>query len=576
VVAGISDQILAEGGRFRLKNVTKRGFEVLLLALLVLVMAQIGWAQTVAPPVVAIRVEGNEKVDSRLILSAVSLNLKEPFNAEKVKSDIKAIYDLGYFSKVWADTKQYPDGIEVVFKVQELPVIREIQITGNTALKTEEIREAMILAPFQVMNWKIFQRDLERIKALYSDRGFLITAIENIHFTEEGVLSFEIKEGIVEKIEFEGLTKVKEYVLRRELKTEPPFVFDMSEIKKSMRAIYNLGFFDDLSMKLEPGSDRDHVVVKVKVVEKLTGEAGLGVGYNSEKGWLGFVRYKESNFGGNAQALELRYEFGSRTLYRLSFEEPWLFGTPTSFGVALYDQIEKKDYWVNREIVGKYEEERIGGQIYLGRKVNDNWKWTLRYKTEDIAISVLEGESPDGGGKTNSITPTIIYDTRDDIFNPHSGWWCSLQAEFAGRFLGGDYDYSKYVLDVRNYIGTGENATLALRLVGGIADSELPSFEQFSVGGASTLRGYDLYEFQGEKMLVFNLEYRFGVAKNTQLVVFGDAGYAWSLDEDLRFSDLKTGYGVGLRFDTPIGPIRLDYGIGETGAQTYVSIGQTF
>jgi outer membrane protein insertion porin family len=526
--------------------------------------------------VVAIRVEGNEKVDSRLILSAVSLNLKEPFNAEKVKSDIKAIYDLGYFSKVWADTKQYPDGIEVVFKVQELPVIREIQITGNTALKTEEIREAMIIAPFQVMNWKIFQRDLERIKALYSDRGFLITAIEDILFTEEGVLSFEIKEGIVEKIEFEGLAKVKEYVLRRELKTEPPFVFDMSEIKKSMRAIYNLGFFDDLSMKLEPGSDRDHVVVKVKVVEKLTGEAGLGVGYNSEKGWLGFVRYKESNFGGNAQALELRYEFGSRTLYRLSFEEPWLFGTPTSFGVALYDQVEKKNYWVNREIVGKYEEERIGGQIYLGRKVNDNWKWTLRYKTEDIAISVLEGESPDGGGKTNSITPTIIYDTRDDIFNPHSGWWCSLQAEFAGRFLGGDYDYSKYVLDVRNYIGTGENATLALRLVGGIADSELPSFEQFSVGGASTLRGYDLYEFQGEKMLVFNLEYRFGVAKNTQLVVFGDAGYAWSLDEDLRFSDLKTGYGVGLRFDTPIGPIRLDYGIGETGAQTYVSIGQTF
>ena len=559
-----------------MKNFIKRGLEVLTLVLLLLVVAQIGWTQTVSPPVVAIRVEGSEKVDSRLILSAVSLNLKEPFNAEKVKSDIKAIYDLGYFSKVWADTKQYPDGIEVIFKVQELPVIREIQITGNTALKTDEIREAMIVAPLQVMNWKIFQRDLERIKALYSDRGFLITAIENIRFTEEGILSFEIKEGIVEKVEFEGLTKVKEYVLRRELKAEPPFVFDMSEIKKSMRAIYNLGFFDDLSMKLEPGSDRDHVVVKVKVVEKLTGEAGLGVGYNSEKGWLGFVRYRESNFGGNAQTLELRYEFGSRTLYRLSFEEPWLFGTPTSFGVALYDQTEKKNYWVDREIVGKYEEERIGGQIYLGRRVNDNWRWNLRYKTEDIAISVLEGESPDGGGKTNSITPTIIYDTRDDIFNPHSGWWCSLQAEFAGRFLGGDYDYSKYVLDVRNYIGTGENATLALRLVGGIADSELPSFEQFSVGGASTLRGYDLYEFQGEKMLVFNLEYRFDVAKNTQLVVFGDAGYAWALDEDLRFSDLKTGYGVGLRFDTPIGPIRLDYGIGETGAQTYVSIGQTF
>lgn len=576
MVAGISNQILAEGGWVYLKSITRRGLEVLVFTLLLMSIAHIGWAQGVSLPVVAIRVEGNEKVDSRLILSAVSLGLKEPFNAEKVKNDIKAIYDLGYFSKVWADTKQYPDGIEVIFKVQELPVIQSIQITGNTALKTEEIRQAMIVAPLQVMNWKIFQRDLERIKALYSDRGFLITAIENIRFTEDGVLSFEIREGIVEKIEFDGLEKVKEYVLRRELKTEPPFVFDMGEIKKSMRAIYNLGFFDDLSMKLEPGSDRDHVVVKIKVVEKLTGEAGVGVGYNSEKGWLGYVRYKESNFGGNAQTLELRYEFGSRTLYRLSFEEPWLFGTPTAFGIAVYDQIEKKKNWVEREVVGSYEEERVGGQIYLGRDVGENWRWTLRYKTEDVAITVLEGESPDGGGKTNSITPTVIYDTRDDIFNPHSGWWCSLQAEFAGRFLGGDYDYSKYVLDVRNYIGTGENATLALRFVGGIADTELPSFEQFSVGGVSTLRGYDLYEFQGEKMLVFNLEYRFDIAKNTQLVVFGDAGYAWSLGEEIRFADLKTGYGIGLRFDTPIGPIRLDYGIGEEGGQTYVSIGQTF
>lgn len=559
-----------------MKKITKQGLVVLVLVLFSLGMVCSSQAQMISLPIVAIRVEGNERIDVRLILSAVSLVLKEPFNAGKVKNDIKAIYDLGYFSKVWADTKRHPEGIEVIFRVQELPVIQEIHITGNTVLKTEEIRQAMIVAPAQVMNWKIFQRDLERIKALYTDRGFLITAIEGIQFSKEGVLSFEIKEGIVEKIEFEGLEKTKEYVLRREIKTEPPFVFDMSLFQKSLRAIYNLGFFDDLSMKLEPGSDRDHVVVKVKVVEKLTGEAGIGVGYNNEKGWLGYVRYKESNFGGNAQTLELRYEFGSRTLYRLSFEEPWLFGTPTSFGVALYDQIEKKKCWVDREVVGEYEEERIGGQVYVGRSVNENWKWTLRYKTEDIAISVLEGESPDGGGKTNSLTPTIIYDTRDDIFNPRSGWWCSLQAEFAGRFLGGDYDYNKYILDIRDYIATGENGTLALRLVGGLADTELPGFEQFSVGGANTLRGYDLYEFQGEKMLVFNLEYRFDIAEKTQLVIFGDAGCAWSFGEGIKFADLKTGYGVGLRFDTPIGPVRIDYGIGETGGQTYVSIGQAF
>ncbi len=539
-------------------------------------VVQLGWTQGVAPSIVAIRVEGNQNIDSRLILSAVSSSLREPFNAEKIKSDIKAISDLGYFSSVSVDTKQYPEGVEVIFKVKEFPVIQEIQITGNTALTEEEIRKAMIIAPLQVMNWKILQRDLERIRALYSDQGFLVTAIENVEFDEQGVLRFEIREGIVERVDFEGLEKTKEYVLRREIELEPPFVFDMARIRKDLRAIYNLGFFDDLSMKLEPGSDRDHVVVKVKVVEKKTGEAGLGIGYNNEKGWLGYLKYQESNIGGNAQKLEVRYEFGYRTLYRISFEEPWLFGTPTAFGISVYDQIEKKNYWREREIVGKYEEERIGGQIYLGREIAENWKVNLRYKNEDIAIRTLEGESPDGEGKTISLTPTVVYDTRDDIFNPDSGWWCSAQVELAGGFLGGDYDYTKYIVDVRNYIDTGERSTLALRFLGGIADTELPSFERFSVGGANTLRGYDLYEFEGDKMLVLNVEYRFDVSKGTQFVVFGDAGYAWALDEDIRFSDIKTGYGVGLRFDTPIGPIRLDYGIGETGAQTYVSIGHTF
>jgi len=131
-------------------------------------------------------------------------------------------------------------------------------------------------------------------------------------------------------------------------------------------------------------------------------------------------------------------------------------------------------------------------------------------------------------------------------------------------------------LDLRNYIDTGQDTVLALRLMGGIADTTLPDYEKFSVGGVNTLRGYDLSEFEGEKMLVFNAEYRWDIAESTQLVVFGDAGYAWVLDDPILFDDIKFGYGVGLRFDTPLGPIRLDYGLGEEGGQTYFSIGQTF
>lgn len=547
----------------------------ILIFFLLMSVGQMAWAQN-GPPIVAIRVEGNNNINSQLILSAVSISLKEPFNQEKIKSDIKSIFDLGYFTKVWVDTKQYPDGIELIFKVEENQVLKEIKVQGNTQMSTEEIRSAMILVPGQVMNWKIFQNDLDRIKALYSNNGYMITAIGGTDFTSDGILKFTIHEGIVEQIKIEGTEKTKDYVILRELSFKTPTKFDFSEIKKSMRAVYNLGFFDDISMKIEPGSDPNNVIIVIKVIEKLTGEAGLGVGYNTEDGWLGFIRYQESNFGGNAQKLELRYEFGSRTLYRLYFEEPWLFDTPTYFSLSVYDQIRERKNREEGEIIGRYEEERVGGQVAFGRRFSDYWRWRLSYKTENIMLTALEGEVPNRGGLTNSLTPMIIYDTRDDVFNPHSGWYGIAQAEIAGRFLGGDNNYNKYILDIRNYIDTGQDTVLALRLMGGIADTTLPEYEKFSVGGVNTLRGYDLSEFEGEQMLVFNAEYRWDIADNTQLVFFGDAGYAWALDEPIRFDDIKFGYGVGLRFDTPLGPIRLDYGLGEEGGQTYFSIGQTF
>jgi len=335
--------------RYRPLEVILIGF--ILIFFLLAPVSQIACAQN-GPPIVAIRVEGNTNINSQLILSAVSISLKETFNQEKIKSDIKSIFDLGYFTKVWVDTKQYPDGIELIFKVEENQILKEIEIQGNTQMTIDEIRSAMILVPGQVMNWKILQNDLDRIKALYSNNGYMITAVDGTDFSTDGILKFTLHEGIIEQIKIEGTEKTKDYVIIRELSFETPTKFDFSEIKKSMRAVYNLGFFDDISMKIEPGSDSNKVIIVIKVIEKLTGEAGLGVGYNTEDGWLGFIRYQESNFGGNAQKLELRYEFGSRTLYRLYFEEPWLFDTPTYFSLSVYDQIRerkksgrRRNYW---------------------------------------------------------------------------------------------------------------------------------------------------------------------------------------------------------------------------------------
>ncbi|HSV32437.1 MAG TPA: BamA/TamA family outer membrane protein [Atribacteraceae bacterium] len=548
-------------------------------ALCILLVVFFSWSAViaqVAPPVVAIRVEGHQNISMDLILSAVELSLRAPFNSEIIRNDINSIYALGYFSRVWVDTVSYPDGIEVIYKVEEFQVIKEIRIEGNTVVEDEVLSNEMVIAPGQVMNWEIFQRDLERIKAAYSNNGFLVTAIDGIGF-QDGILTFQLHEGIIEAVVFEGLEKTSEHVVRRELVFAAPVVFDFSLINRSMRAIFNLGFFDDVTIKLEPGSARDMVVLNVRVLEKLTGQAGAGVGYNAEDGWLGFVRYQEINFGGNAQRVELRYEFGARTLYRFSFEEPWLFDTPTFFGLEIHDQVRLRKYRIDHEIVGRYEEGRVGGQVTLGRNFDEEWRWRLRYKTEEITLTHIEGEMPNRDGRINTLTPSIIYDTRNTPLNPSEGWYGILQVEMAGRFLGGDQHYTKYSLDLRNYIPAGEEAVVALRLQAGLADTVLPEYDQFAIGGVGSLRGYDLHEFQGDKMLLFNLEYRWEIAEGTQVVFFGDAGYAWDLDDAIDFGDIRTGYGIGLRVDTPIGPLSLDYGIGEDRPpQTYFSIGHTF
>ncbi|GAF90604.1 unnamed protein product, partial [marine sediment metagenome] len=198
-------------------------------------------------------------------------------------------------------------------------------------------------------------------------------------------------------------------------------------------------------------------------------------------------------------------------------------------------------------------------------------------------------------GLTNSLVPTFSYDTRDNVFEPTSGWYHNFSLEKAGGFLKGDYDFTKYNLTLRAYISTKfiedvvdissvkkitdnlSKGVLALRAMGGMADTDLPSFAAYQVGGMNTLRGYDFGEFSGDKSLVFNVEYRFPLAENFQAVLFADWGQAWDYGESIDFEDLKFGRGVGVRFDTPLGPIRLDYGINENGeGKTYFSIGHTF
>jgi len=547
--------------------------------------------------ITAIVVEGNENISKDLIISQITSNLGDVFSKESIEKDVKAIYELGYFKDVRVKLESFREGYKVVFVVVENLAVKEINITGNTVVSKEEMREVMILQEGQIFSQKILKNDLTRISQLYKDRGYLLINIKDINFDEEGKLWINISEGRLEKIVIEGNDKTKEKVITREINIKPGDLFDFEKVKKSLQKIYNLGYFEDVTMKLEPGSEEDVVVLVIKVIEKNTGKFGIGAGYNSEEGLMGFASIEEMNLFGGGQKVGAKLELGGRTTYKVSFLEPWLANTPTSLGFDVYDTTTNQEDKEGEEVIAEYDEIKLGGRLIFGRKISDSINLGLELKTERVNYDLISGALPEATneGLTNSLMPTFTYDTRDNVFDPTSGWYHSLSIEKAGGFLRGDYNFTKYNLTLRTYLSTDffkdifniggfkkitdnlSKGVLAFRAMGGMADTDLPSFAEYQVGGMNTIRGYDSGEFSGDKSLVFNAEYRFPLAENFQAVLFVDWGQTWDIEESIDIADLKFGRGVGVRFDTPIGPIRLDYGINEEGiGKTYFSIGHTF
>ena len=545
--------------------------------------------------ITAIVVRGNEDIDTKLIVSQISSNIGDLFSKDKVQADMKTIFELGYFQDVQIKLEPFRDGYRVVFEVKENAMIEDIVIEGGTILEEQEMKEVMVLKGGQIFSQKILQNDLDRISQLYRDRGLILAQMEEVRFNQDtGVLLIRLAEGKIEEIKITGNEKTVDKVIRREIEVEPGELFDFNRVKDSLQEIYNLGFFEDVTMILEPGSKEDLIVLVIEVIEKNTGVLGGGGGYSSGEGLFAYASIKEANLFGRGQSLEAKLEVGTRTTYSLSFYEPWLANTPTFVGIEAYDIFVTKDEQSN-SIDSEYEIERLGGKLSFGRKFKDDFKIGLEIKTEEATYDLISGQLPDNiqEGLTNSLRPILVYDTRDDRFNPTEGWYGTASIENAGGFLGGDFAYRKYDLDLRTYLSTDifdedtgddskitstiNDGVLAMRVVGGFGDRDLPSFAKYEIGGLGTIRGYDYKEFEGDLSLVFNIEYRFPLAENLQGVVFADWGNAWDFGESMSIADLKFGTGFGIRFDTFIGPISIDYGIGEDQeGKTYFSIGHSF
>lgn len=283
---------------------------------------------------------------------------------------------------------------------------------------------------------------------------------------------------------------------------------------------------------------------------------------------------------GNGQDLYFNWEFGDFDNYYFSFSEPYFLGRDNDISISLYDR-EKGGSGTK----GVFIENRLGGSIAFGSRISESWRSNFKIKVEETSIEwvddknnpepvILEREEE----ALRSLTLQFSRNTLNHPINPTKGERDIYTIEYAGQLLGGTTNFTKYRVNFsRFYPGFNDNHTWNINIQAGTASGVLPELERFRIGGNNGLRGYEPGAFTGRDIILLNLEYSINIIEDINAVVFTDIGNAWAESDSISLDDLHYSYGFGIRYNSPLGLIKLDYGFNEDGeGMPHFGIGTSF
>jgi len=531
-------------------------------------------------------------------------------NKENLNQDVAKLSAF-YHNKGYVDAKvgepqvEFKDTwIEVVIKIEEGAQYRvgTFALSGDMIMPKEELLKKVKIINEKVYSREILRNDVLNLTDLYSDQGYAYADISPVvdRDPEKRVVNiiYQINKGrqvYFDRILIGGNTKTRDKVIRRELKVYEQELFSGTRLKEGIRNLYRLDYFEDVKVATPKGGSDDSMTLKIDVTEKPTGAFSFGAGYSTLNDFFVMGSISQRNFLGRGQTLQLKGEVGGRTdQYTLSFTEPWLFDIPLSAGFDIYNW--NYDY-------DSYEKESWGGTIRFSYRIFDFTRVGIAYgydRADIREIREFAAESIkdlEGINITSSITTSLTYDSRDRIFNPTEGSEHSLRFQYAG--LGGNIGFSKVLAETGWYIPLYWGVVNFLHgKTGYVTENSgmlLPDYERFYLGGMNSVRGFDWRgihaldengaEIGGEKFVQFNFEILIPISKKLGVVgvLFYDTGNVYGQDESMTLSGLRQSVGYGIRWYSPLGPIRLENGYilepreGEsTGGRWEFSMGTAF
>lgn len=498
-------------------------------------------------------------------------------------------------------------GIRITIEIIEGPQynVGDVKIEGDLIISMEELLGRLTINKEEFFNREAIRNDMSMLTDLYSSEGYVYVDIAPLTRENEKDKIIDITYNIskkarvrIERINIKGNSRTRDKVIRRELPLFEGEYFNGSGLRDGTGNLYRLGFFENVEVQTNKGSQDDLMILDINVTERPTGSFSVGAGYDSWNGIVGSLQIQENNLFGRGQNLTGSASFGERsTEFDVKFTEPWLFDKPLSGGIDLFNWTNDYDEYSKHSVGGGL---RLGFPIRLDRFTRGSVNYA--YADSDVynvdadaseSIKESEGTTISSGitfGIRRSSIDTPLYTTRGSIN--------SLSFQYTGRILGGDVSYNKYIARSAWFLSIWKKTVIMIQGRLGYMEERsggiVPVYDKFYLGGIRTVRGYDYRSISpidpltgdkigGEKMWVYNLEYRFPLLQKQGVsgVIFYDAGNVFTAEEDFSL-DGRMSYGGGFRWMSPIGLIRLEYGRkidpqpGESSGEWEFSMGGTF
>ncbi|MBN2060640.1 MAG: outer membrane protein assembly factor BamA [Deltaproteobacteria bacterium] len=547
---------------------------------------------------------GNEKFDDGKLKDVMETSEKGMLSfftnsgmldMKKLEFDIQKVlayyHNHGFIKAKAGDPKvdiEEGKGISITIEIIEGPPysVNEVNIEGDLIAASEDLLSRISIIREKVFNREVLREDVLFLKDLYSSEGYayaevipLVDEDDERHLVN---ITYKISKGLrvrLERINIAGNSNTRDIVIRRELPLIEGEFFSGEGLRKGMRNLHRLGFFEDVQIQTKKGTLEDLMIMDINVKERATGMFSMGVGYSSFDKTVGTLSISQNNFLGRAQKLSAEARLGSRTTeFDVKFTEPWIFGKHISMDIAAFKWETEYD---------EYTKDSTGGALGAGfpLKIDEYTEAHIKYIYDNAEITIPESDlsevstiiqDMEGDNLTSSMTFVLRRDSKDRPWLTTKGSLNSITFQYAGGPLGGDSYFNKYEARSAWYFPLWKDTVFVIQARAGYikrrAGGTLPVYEKYTLGGINSVRGYDYASISprdpktddkigGEKMWVYNLEYRFPLLKEQGIVgiVFCDAGNVFTEEEDFKF-EARRSIGTGIRWYSPVGPIRVEYG----------------